>query len=78
MSWKTINRILGLAAIDQHFWQALQEDPVAAIQSQGFELTLEEQAIVRRGTVETLTAFSQYLLDSLPQTQTLRREEGAT
>lgn len=65
MSWKTLNRILGLAATDQHFWQALQEDPVAAIQSQGFELTPEEQAIVSRGAVETLPEFSQYLLDSL-------------
>jgi hypothetical protein len=65
MSWKTINRILGLAAVDQHFWQALQKDPLTAIQEQGFELNLEEQAILNQIAVESLPEFSQRLLDVL-------------
>lgn len=65
MSWKTINRILGLAAVDQHFWQALQRDPLAAIQAQGFELTREEQAVLSKIAVRTLAEFSQCLLDEL-------------
>jgi hypothetical protein len=64
MSWKTINHILGLAAVDQHFWQALQKDPLAAIQAEGFDLTPEERAIVSNIAVETLSEFSQCLLDA--------------
>lgn len=50
MSWKTINRILGLASINLAFRQQLQTDPEAALETQGIELTAEE--------LETLKAFS--------------------
>lgn len=50
MSWKTINRILGQAAIDSAFRQRLLEDPPTALAAEGFELTPEEQ--------EALTQFS--------------------
>jgi hypothetical protein len=43
MSWKTVNRILGQAAIDPDFRQRLQEDALATLAAEGFELTLEEQ-----------------------------------
>lgn len=63
MSWKTINYILGLAAVDQQFWQELKKDPLAVIQSRGFELTSEEKAAFSKIKEETLTEFSQRLLD---------------
>lgn len=66
MSWKTINHILGLAAVDQHFWLALQKDPLTAIETQGFVLSPEEQAVLSRITAKTLPEFSQRLLDELP------------
>ena len=65
MSWKTINRILGLAAVDQGFWQALQQEPLAAIQAYGFELTAEEKEVFRTISTSDLSEFSQYLLDQL-------------
>jgi hypothetical protein len=65
VSWKTINYILGLAAVDQQFWQELKKDPLAVSQSQSFELTSEEKAVLSRIRAETLSEFSQYLLDEL-------------
>ena len=65
MSWKTVNRILGLAAVDQHFWQELQQSPLATIVAHGFELTPEEQEIFRVIDTSDLSQFSQYLLDKL-------------
>lgn len=65
MSWKTINHILGLAAVDQQFWHELRKDPPAASLSRGFELTSEEKAVLSRIHAETLSEFSQRLLDEL-------------
>ncbi len=65
MSWKILNRILGLAAVDPQFWQALQMDPLAAIQAEGFDLTPEEQALMSKAATENLAEFSQYLLTML-------------
>jgi uncharacterized protein (DUF885 family) len=77
MSWKTLNRILGLAAADQHFWQALQVNPLAAIRAEGFELTPEEQTILSESAAETLAEFSQYLLDTLaPDAQEEKSQKG--
>ncbi len=64
MSWKTLNRILGLAAVDQQFWQALKKDPLAASQGRGFELTEEEQSVFSTIHAEKLSEFSQQLLDA--------------
>ncbi len=63
MSWKIINYILGLAAVDQQFWQELKKDPLIVCQSRGFELTPEEKVILGRIHAETLSEFSQRLLD---------------
>lgn len=65
MSWKAINHILGLAAVDQQFWQELKKDPLAVCQSRDIELTAEEKAALSRIHAETLTEFSQRLLDEL-------------
>lgn len=63
MSWKTLNRILGLALVDQQFWNELKKDPVATCENRGFDLSLEEKAVLSRIHVGTLTEFSQHLLD---------------
>lgn len=60
MSWKIINRILGLAAINSDFRQQLQEDPLAALETQNVEITREE--------LEALKAFA-----SLPFPQFCQR-----
>lgn len=65
MSWKTINYILGLAAVDQQFWQELKKNPLTVIHSRGFELTSEEKAAFSKIREETLTELSRRLLDEL-------------
>ena len=64
MSWKTLNHILGLAAVDQQFWQELRKDPLAVSQQRGFKLTEEEKAVFSKLSAETLAEFSQRLLDA--------------
>jgi len=63
MSWKVMNQILGMALVDQQFWKELKEDPIAVCRSRGLELTPEEEAVLSRIHAETLTEFSQRLLD---------------
>jgi hypothetical protein len=65
MSWKTINRILGQAAIDPDFRQRLQHDPLTALAAEGFELTQEEQEAFTRFAGLPFPAFCQRLLDEL-------------
>lgn len=65
MSWKTINYMLGLAAVDQQFWQELKEDPLMASQRLGIQLTLEEKTALSKIKAETLSEFSQCLLYEL-------------
>ncbi len=65
MSWKIINQILGLAAVDQEFAQKLLQDPLAAVGAQGFELTPEERHIFREISASNLREFSQHLLQEL-------------
>lgn len=64
MSWKTLNGILGLAAVDKQFWQELKADPLTSSQKRGFVLTEEEKAVFSSIKVETLAEFSQCLLDA--------------
>lgn len=64
MSWNTLNRILGQAAVDLQFWQELKKDPLAASQKRGFELTEEEKRVFSNISAETLSEFSQCLLDA--------------
>jgi hypothetical protein len=65
MSWKTINYLLGLAAVDQQFWQELKRDPLAVSQRLGVQLTSEEKTVLSKIKAETLAEFSQLLLDEL-------------
>ncbi|GHO48017.1 Os1348 family NHLP clan protein [Ktedonospora formicarum] len=64
MSWKTLNSILGLAAVDKQFWRELRENPLVSTQKRGFELTEEEKAVFSTISAETLSEFSQCLLDA--------------
>lgn len=65
MSRKTINYLLGLASVDQQFWQELKRDPLAASQKLGVQLTSEEKKVLSKIRAETLVEFSQHLLEEL-------------
>ena len=65
MSWKTVNRILGQAAIDQDFCKRLQEDPLAALAAEDFELTPEELEAFTRFAALPFPEFCQRLLEEL-------------
>jgi hypothetical protein len=64
MPWKNINQILGLAYIDPNFWKALQEDPLPAIDAQGFELTSLERVLFGKIAIDDLDTFCQSLVDT--------------
>lgn len=65
MSWRTINRILGQAAIDPIFRQRLQADPLATLTAEGIDLTPEEQEAFIRFAASPFPEFCQHLLDEL-------------
>lgn len=65
MSWTIINRILGLATIDQDFAQQLLTDPLPAIQDAGFQLTNREREVFSEISVSTLNELSQQLIQKL-------------
>lgn len=65
MSWKTINRIFGLASINPVFRQQLQEDPLAALETEGFELTSEEQEAFGKFYSLPVSQFCQRVLEEL-------------
>ncbi len=62
MSWKAINAILGMAAVDEKFCQELLDNPVQAIRARNFELTASEQEKLKRISARDLTEFSQKVL----------------
>ncbi|HZR41357.1 MAG TPA: Os1348 family NHLP clan protein [Ktedonobacteraceae bacterium] len=65
MTWQTINHILGLAAVDQAFWQELQNNPLEAIRQRGFELTEQEQVVLGKVVASDLAEFSLIVLERL-------------
>lgn len=65
MSWKIVNRMLGLAAADPVFWQELQCNPLTAAHKYGFELTAEELEAFLALNTEDLAVFCQCLLEKL-------------
>jgi hypothetical protein len=69
MSRKMINQIIGLAAIDPAFWQALQERPMETLEARGFQLTAEERAIFLKITALPFPEFCQSLLELLERQQ---------
>jgi hypothetical protein len=62
VSWKTINAILGQAAIDETFCQELLENPVEAIKNRQFVLTKEEEEKLGSISAKDLSEFSQQVL----------------
>lgn len=68
MSWKTINAILGLAAVDEDFCRALLQNPLKAIRQQQFVLTREEEEKLSGIVAQDLTEFSQQVLLVFHQT----------
>lgn len=69
MSWEIINQILGWAATDREFAQALLEDPIAAIQARGFVLTEGEEKVLTSISAGNLQQLSQILLKKIPRQQ---------
>jgi hypothetical protein len=65
MSWQTVNRILGRAAIDPAFRQHLEEDPLATLAAEDFDLTSEELETFARLAALPFPEFCQRLLDEL-------------
>ncbi|HLG64417.1 MAG TPA: Os1348 family NHLP clan protein [Ktedonosporobacter sp.] len=65
MSWNSINELIGLALIDSDFCQELLDDPVAAAQKRGVELTSQEQDVLSKIHVDDIFEFSQIVLDKL-------------
>ncbi|HEU5383410.1 MAG TPA: Os1348 family NHLP clan protein [Ktedonobacteraceae bacterium] len=65
MSWKTINRILGRAAIDPEFWQALQRNPLQTLKEEDYELSQEELGTFSEFMHLPFSAFCQRLLEKL-------------
>lgn len=62
MSWKTLNTILGLAAVDEEFCRSLLENPLQAVASRNVELTMEENAALKTISAKNLSEFSQKLV----------------
>lgn len=66
MSWKIINRIIGLASINLTFRQRLQKDPETALREEGFELTPEEMEGFKTFISLPFAQFCQRLVESFP------------
>lgn len=62
MSWKTINAILGLAAVNETFCEELLKNPIEAIRQQQFTLTKDEEAKLRTIVASDLADFSRQVL----------------
>jgi len=65
MSWKTLNEILSLAAIDPDFCQEFLADPLSTTQRYGFQLMDHEQQVMSRIQATDLAKLSQFLLEQL-------------
>ena len=65
MSWKEVNRILGLASIDSKFCQELLQNPSDAIRKRGFQLTEQEFETISEIGANDLYEFSQIVLTKL-------------
>lgn len=65
MSWKSINRIIGLASINLAFRQQLQQDPQVALEAQGIDLTPEELEAIKAFITLPFPQFCQRLSQEL-------------
>ncbi len=64
MSWKEINRVIGLASINPAFQKQLQEDPLTALEAQRFELTQEELDVFKSLASLPFSQFCQRLSET--------------
>ncbi|MEO7019909.1 MAG: Os1348 family NHLP clan protein [Ktedonobacteraceae bacterium] len=60
-----INAILGLATVDEEFCQALLANPLAAVRTRQFKLTVKEQEVFRTISANGLSELSQQLITLL-------------
>ncbi|MEO9028675.1 MAG: Os1348 family NHLP clan protein [Ktedonobacteraceae bacterium] len=67
MSWQTINEILGLAIVDAKFAHRLLANPLSATQELGFDLTEEEQDVLRQVKASDISELSQVLIERFAQ-----------
>jgi hypothetical protein len=58
MSWQSINTMLGLALVDPGFASKLLANPLQTALEYNFDLTLEEQAVLRYVRARDITEFS--------------------
>lgn len=65
MSWQNINQILGMAMVDARFSRRLLANPLEAIREFQFDLTEEEERILRDIKVSDISELSQILVERL-------------
>jgi hypothetical protein len=67
MSWQNINQILGMAMVDAKFSRRLLANPLEAIREFRFDLTEEEENILRDVKASDVSELSQILVERLSQ-----------
>jgi hypothetical protein len=65
MSWQTINKILGLAMIDEAFAEHLLKEPQEALNTYGIKLPPEELTVICSCQAQTILELSQQLVEKL-------------
>jgi len=65
MSWQTINRILGLAMIDEVFADRLLKEPREALNAYGIRLPPRELAILCECQAQTIPELGRQLVEKL-------------
>ncbi|HEU5376638.1 MAG TPA: Os1348 family NHLP clan protein [Ktedonobacteraceae bacterium] len=63
MSWQTINKVLGLAMIDETFANILLKEPRQALSTYGIQLPEEELQVLCSCKAESLEEFSRQLIE---------------
>lgn len=67
MSWQTINKVLGLAMIDEVFARKLLKDPREALSTYAVRLPADEMEILCGCHAKNLPDLSQQLVEKLGQ-----------
>ena len=65
MSWKTVNKILGLAMTDKLFAEKLLKNPREALNTYGILLPIDELNVLCACQARSLHELSQQLLEKL-------------
>ncbi|HJT56314.1 MAG TPA: Os1348 family NHLP clan protein [Ktedonobacteraceae bacterium] len=63
MPWQTMNKLLGLAMIDEEFAKSLLQAPRETLSTYGIQLLPDELEILCSCRAQTLDELSQYLID---------------